>query len=233
MQVAVMQPYFFPYIGYFQLMSAADKFVIFDDVNYIVRGWINRNRILSNGDIIQFTLPVANQSQNKIICNHNLAENKNIWTNRFLKTVTHAYSNAPFFKQVFPVIEEIITNKEANLSDYLRYSLYRLTDFLTIETQLIGTSRNYDNAHLKGEDRIINICNQEQATSYINPAAGSQLYNPIHFQSHDIKLHFLKPNQLEYTQQTQSFTPWLSIIDIMMYDLGRLSQHLRAYQICS
>jgi hypothetical protein len=166
MKIGVMQPYLFPYIGYFQLINVVDKFIIYDDVNYINRGWINRNRILVNGKPIYITWPLKEASQNKLINEiERIVDEK--WTIKTLKTIETAYKKAPCFENVYPLIKEIITYPEINLSKYIHHSLVKLCEYMGISTVLESTSSIYNNSHLKAEERIIDICLQEKAEEYI------------------------------------------------------------------
>ena len=214
-----MQPYLFPYIGYFQLINVVDKFIIFDDVNYINKGWVNRNRILLNHKDYLFTIPLKAVSQNKLIKETEVDEGDK-WRNKLLKTFEAAYSKAPYFKQVFPIISEILNNKEANLSTYILNSIKQVANYLEIKTEIVTSSERYGNQHLKGEDRIIDICLQEKADEYVNPIGGLELYTREKFEEKGLKLFFLKTHPIEYAQFGKPFVPWLSIIDLLMFCSG-------------
>jgi hypothetical protein len=216
MKIAIMQPYLFPYIGYFQLIDAVDKFVIFDDVNYITKGWINRNRILLNGKDFLFTISLKGASQNKLIRETDIDETDK-WRNKLIKTFEAAYSKAPFYKEVSPMLNEILNNREDNLSTFILYSINRIASYLDIKTGIIPSSEPYGNQNLKGEDRIIDICLQEKAAEYVNPIGGMELYSRPKFQANDIQLFFLKTQLIEYKQFGKEFVPWLSIIDLLMF----------------
>jgi len=217
MKLAIMQPYFFPYIGYFQLLKAVDKFVIFDDVNFIKKGWINRNRILLDNKAHPFTLPVEKASQNKRI-NELLIADDGKWKNKLLKTIRAAYIKTPMFNMVFPIIENMIRHENPKLSEYLYYSILKLCEYLNINTQIIDSSAKYNTAHLKGQEKIIDICLKEKATHYFNLIGGVDLYNTNDFAKHNIQLFFLKSNNVIYDQCHSGFVSNLSIIDIMMFN---------------
>jgi len=216
MKIAIMQPYFFPYIGYFQLINASEKFVILDDVNFIKQGWINRNRILVNGQDNLITIPLKQASQNNSI-KETFISDDNKWQSKLLKTIEFAYKHAPQFNNVFPIFEKSIQNSDRNISIFVPHSLLNLTQFLGIQTQIITSSSIYNNSHLKGQERIIDICKQEKADLYINPAGGIGLYSKEQFKKHKIDLRFLMPLPFEYKQFSNKFIPSLSIIDIMMF----------------
>jgi hypothetical protein len=217
MKIAIMQPYLFPYIGYFQLINAVDKFVILDDVNYINRGWINRNRILINGKPQLISIPLKEASQNKLI-NEIEIVNDQKWRGKLLKTLQHNYRKAPFYQDVFSLIEKIILNKEQNISTYIFASVIDINVYLEIKTLIEPSSAKYHTKHLKAEQKIVNICIQEKATTYINPIGGTELYSKQLFKDHNINLFFLKTDEIMYNQNFSNFIPFLSIIDVMMFN---------------
>lgn len=217
MKLAIMQPYFFPYIGYWQLIHAVDRFVIYDDVNYIKGGWINRNRILINGEPTYITVPLYQSSSYKRICDTDLQPSP-MWRNKLVKMVETTYRKSPCFVEVFPVVEQLIRYETDNLSDYLAYQLQNLVAFIGIDTEFIVTSRCYGNNYLSGQARIIDICAQEGATVYINPQGGQTLYDHVAFAKCGVDLKFLTPSTIEYKQFGSVQMPWLSIIDIIMFN---------------
>lgn len=226
-----MQPYFFPYIGYFQLIDAVDKFVIFDDVNYINRGWINRNRILINGKESIITLPLKAASQNKKINEIDLLlDGKE--QQKMLRTIELNYKKAPFFEQVFHLICQIFKLNTVNISNFNYNQICIIRDYLGIKTDIVKSSQLYGNQDLKGEARIIDICEKEHAREYINPSGGLDLYNKERFKEKGINLFFLQPKPIVYTQLTEEFIPWLSIIDVLMFNsVNDVKYLLKQYQL--
>lgn len=214
-----MQPYFFPYLGYFQLMTEVDAFVIFDDVNFINRGWINRNRINVNRAPHLITVPLKQASQNKLICEICMNDDL-LWRDKLLKTIRQAYSRAPQFARVFPLVERIVRHPAGNLADYLRHSLINLRDFLGLGTEIISSSRRYENANLTGQSRIIDICLREHSGIYVNAIGGKELYEHTAFELAGVKLQFLQPALPPYDQSGAEFMPGLSIIDVLMNNDG-------------
>lgn len=231
MKLAIMQPYFFPYLGYWQLIHAVDRFVIFDDVNYINRGWINRNRILINGEPSYLTMPLHQASQNKLICDISIQPAIS-WCDKLVKSVDHTYRKAPYFADVFPVIEKTIRYQSDNLSDYLAYQLQTLSRFMGITTDFVATSRSYQNSHLSGQARILDICKREGAAVYINPEGGQGLYDRGTFRDAGIDLKFIAMRPLPYKQRTPGFIPYLSIIDVLM-EVGKngIDSHLESFNL--
>lgn len=214
MKLAIMQPYFFPYIGYWQLISAVDTFVIYDDVNYVKKGYINRNQILVNNASHLITLELIGASQNKrineIVVGGNLT--------KLLKTINLAYKRAPYFHETFPVLEDILMQKEDNLACFIGYSLLKVSEYLGIHTQFTYSSLIKKNNSLKAQDKIIEICKNLQATDYVNTIGGRSLYGRDVFKRNDLGLHFLKPAKIKYMQFKEEFVPNLSIIDILMFN---------------
>lgn len=217
MKLAIMQPYLFPYIGYFQLIQSVDKFVLLDDVNYIKKGWVNRNRILVNGSDYLFTIPLSEASQNKWI-NQISVQPDDKWKEKFLKLIQMAYSKAPFYPAVYPLIEQIILYGDLNLSSYIHHSLETICQYLEISTPIVPSSEIYGNRDLKGADRILDICLKEKAEEYINPSGGIELYDKAIFANQGIRLSFLRSGQVNYSQFRNEFVPYLSVIDLLMFN---------------
>lgn len=230
MKLAIMQPYIFPYIGYFQLINAVDKFVILDDVNFIMRGWINRNRILVNGKEHLFSIPLKKASQNKLIFECELAEGN--WKVKFLKTIKLCYNKAPFYRDCLGVISSILSSNENNLSKWLSFQIKVICNYLNIKTEIVDSSRLYSNQHLKAQEKIIDICKQERAEIYYNAIGGKDLYNSDDFKKNNIKLHFLNTLPERYPQYNAEFVPFLSIIDVMMFnEKDKISGYLNEYEL--
>ena len=217
MRLGIMQPYLFPYLGYFQLIGAVDKFVLLNDVQYINRGWINRNRILINGQATLVTIPLEKASQNKLIKDINLVQ-PTIWAPKILKTIEQAYCKAPFFNSVYLLLKNIINYPELNLSRFIEQSLRQLIAYMHLKTEVVPGSAGYATEHLKAQEKILAICQKEKASHYINPVGGTELYDKEAFAQKQIKLSFLRPGLGAYKQKAPSFVPGLSIIDVLMYN---------------
>nr|WKN36986.1 WbqC family protein [Tunicatimonas sp. TK19036] len=221
MRIAIMQPYFFPYIGYFHLISAADTFVFFDDVNFIKRGWINRNHILANNTVYRFTLPLNKPSQNKAI-NEVYLNIDHKWRDNFLRTIEQAYKKAPYFTSVFPLIETIVVDnsKSQKISSVAIESIKSTLSYLNIRKVLKVSSEIDYNRENPGEEKIISICKTLGATHYINAIDGQDLYSKDKFSDCGLELSFVKTDaELKYQQFDYSeFTANLSIIDVLMFN---------------
>lgn len=217
MKVGIMQPYLFPYIGYFQLINIVDKFIIFDDANYIKKGWINRNNILVNNKIYRFNLPVMGISQNEIIKDIRILDefqNKK----KLLKTICHAYKKAPMFKFIYPILEDIILYDNCKLSEYIENSIRVICTYLEIDTKIIKSSKLNNNKSLRSEDKIIDICKLLNSNVYINPIGGMSLYSKEKFAQNNIELYFIKSAIVRYKQFNDEFYENMSIIDVLMFN---------------
>lgn len=231
MKLGIMQPYFFAYIGYWQLINSVDKFVLYDDVNFIKGGWINRNRVLMNGNYQMINIQMEGGSSNKLINEIGVSQNQ-IYKRKILKTLEYCYSKAPYFDIVFPLIEDIISQNEKNLSKYLTYLIFRICDYLCIDTELLISSSMIKNNHLKGEDKVIDICKLLKAEKYYNSIGGKELYSYKNFESEGIKLRFLNTTIIEYNQLDDKFVSNLSIIDVMMFNsIEEIKKMLNLYTL--
>lgn len=225
MKVGIMQPYFFPYLGYWQLIKAVDKYVIYDDVNYIKGGWINRNNILVNGEESLINLRLENASPNKIINEIRVLDDDK-HKRKLMKSLESNYKKAPFFSEVYILLESIIFQKEVLLSRYLETQIRKICDYLKIDTQIILSSNIDKNNNLKGEEKVVDICEVLEADVYVNAIGGQNLYSKSTFEKHGIELKFLETHILEYEQYKGEFIPNLSIIDLLMFNSKEQMQNL-------
>lgn len=214
MKLGIMQPYFLPYIGYWQLIKVVDKYVIYDDVNFIKGGWINRNKILLNGNPFMINVPMQGASPFKKINEIQVGQNKE----KVLQTIKQAYHKSPCFDNVYPLISEIILYDNKNLALYISNSLKQISKYLQLNTEFILSSEISKNNDLKAQDKVISICNILGADVYFNAIGGQELYSKDEFIKNNIQLKFLKTNQIVYQQLKNEFIPWLSILDVMMFN---------------
>ncbi len=232
MKTAIMQPYVFPYLGYFQLISSVDCFVFYDDVNFIKRGWINRNKILVNGNESLFSIPLVKASQNKLINEIHLV-NDNKWTNQFLNTIQTNYKKAPFFKEGFELVETVLSAHHKSISDLAIDSVIKTCDYLGMNRNFQLSSANYFSTKgLPKADRLVEITKLSGSTTYINAQGGKQLYDKPYFESKHVDLFFLIGQLKEYPQFENQFVPGLSMIDLIMFnDLEQINQMLNHYYL--
>jgi len=213
-RLAIMQPYLFPYIGYFQLIHAVDTFVLYDDVNFIKGGWINRNFILSQGKANRITLQLQGASPNVLINQVMVGDNKI----KLLKSIQQSYAKASQFAHVFPVIEEILSNNEKNLSKFIDFGLRKICAYLNLRPIWYLSSELEKDVTLRGSEKVLAICEELNAKHYINVPGGKCLYDSAVFEQNGLKLSFIEPKPVEYKQLGQEFVPNLSIIDVMMFN---------------
>ena len=214
MTLGIMQPYFMPYIGYWQLMAAVDTYVVYDDVNYIKKGWINRNNILVNNDKQMFTIALNGASQNKLINEITIADD----FTKLRKTITMAYHKAPYYNNVMTLLDDIFSYQSINLADFISNSIKIVCKYLDIQTKIILSSDIEKDNSLKGQDKILEICKLLNADTYYNAIGGQELYDKSVFEKESIKLCFLKSDIPEYSQYKNAFVPGLSIIDVLMFN---------------
>lgn len=228
MRLAIMQPYLFPYLGYFQLIQSVDTFVVYDDVNFIRGGWINRNYILSQGKPNRVTLQLAGASPNLQINQVRVGNNKS----KLLKTIQQSYSKAPQYASVYPLVENILQHEEENLAKYIDYSLRNICNYLNITPQWHLSSDLQKDDSLRGQDKVLAICKELEASHYINVLGGRELYDQESFIHKNMKLSFIAPKAIEYQQFGREFVPNLSIVDVMMFnDQEQCSKLLQEYSL--
>jgi len=216
MRLAIMQPYFLPYIGYFQLIAAVDMFIVYDNIKYTKKGWINRNRILQNGKDVMFSLPLKSDSDSLDVCERELAADFN--RDKLLNQIKSAYRRAPYFAQTFPLVEQIVRYEEANLFRFLYHSIIKTCEHLGITTKTSISSGIAIDHDLKNQDKVIALCEAVGATTYVNASGGMELYSKETFREKGIELKFIRSKPFEYAQFGGEFVPWLSIIDVMMFN---------------
>lgn len=226
-----MQPYFLPYLGYWQMLNAVDRFILYDDVNYIKNGWINRNNLLDNGKPHFFTLALDGASSFKLI-NETHINGSPEARNKVLSYIKNSYRKAPFFKEVFPLIESIVNYPETNIALLLENHFRLIADYLQIGTEILVSSHIDKDCSLKAQDKVLDICKKQGAEIYINAIGGTELYSREDFAAQGIKLQFIKMNPVEYQQFKNEFVPNLSILDVMMFNpVEKIREYLDNYEL--
>ena len=215
MRLGIMQPYFLPYIGYFQLINAVDKYVIYDNIEYTKKGWINRNRILMNGRDFLISLPLKKDSDYKMVCERELSSEYD--PRKMLGQIKSSYAKAPYFKEVNFLLESILFTGETNLFKFIFHSVQAINHYAAINTEMIVSSTLNIDHELKSEDKVLAICKALSADAYYNAIGGKELYSKERFRSSGIDLYFLSSDAIQYQQFNHDFVPWLSIIDVLMF----------------
>jgi hypothetical protein len=218
MKLAIMQPYFLPYIGYWQLINCADEFIIYDNIEYTKKGWFNRNRILEIDHDRLFTLPIKKGSDFLPVNHRFLSNDSDKEISRTLRIIESSYKKAPYFELAYPIIRDCFGHTDKNLFNYILYSVKEICRYMGITTEIVISS-NIDIDHsLRGEDKVLALCKAEGATSYINAIGGTSLYDKQRFVANGLELRFIKTETIEYRQFNNKFVPSLSVIDIMMFN---------------
>jgi hypothetical protein len=216
MRLAIMQPYFLPYIGYWQLIAAVDTFVVYDNIKYTKKGWINRNRMLRDGAAATFSLPIAQGSDSLTVAERELAPNFD--RRKLLAQFEGAYAKAPHYGQTLPLLREIVEYPERNLYRYIRRSVDLVCAHLGIDTPVVTSSEVPIDHGLRAQDKVLALCAALGASHYINLIGGVDIYDPAEFSRRGLELSFLRAEPAEYPQFDKPFVPWLSIIDLLMFN---------------
>ncbi len=215
MKLAIMQPYFMPYIGYFQCMAAVDTYVVYDDVQYIKGGWVSRNNLLIGGEKKMFTIILKGASPNKLFNEIEIRDN----FKKFENMLQCNYSKAPFFSEIMPLLHSIFTYGDKNLGRFLWNSYRKLFEYLEINTNIVLSSEIEKDCSLKGKEKVLNICHSLGADTYYNAIGGQELYDKEEFKQNGVDLYFVKTNDIKYRQfKDDAFEPNLSIIDVLMFN---------------
>lgn len=221
-----MQPYFLPYIGYFQLINTVDIFVVYDNIEYTKKGWINRNRILVNNKPEYISLPIKKASDFLNVRDRYLSDN---WFNERVKLknkIKESYRKAPYYSETIQILDKIFDYKDINLFNFIYHSLKTICNHLDIETPLIvSSSIDYDNS-LKSQEKVLDICKSLKTEVYINPIGGVDLYDKSTFFSKGIDIKFLRSDNVTYTQFNKEFISSLSIIDVLMFNDLKTVKHV-------
>lgn len=234
MKLSIMQPYFLPYLGYWQLIECADKFILYDDVNFIKGGWINRNRYLYQGQAKMFNLIMQGASPYKKINEIELQMPNSSYNphEKLLSTIKMAYKKAPMYQEVIPLIENILLFNEENLAKYIENSIRKMCEYLNIDTEILVSSNIEKTPDLTKEKRVIDICKRLGATYYINAIGGKTLYDVSNFRKNGIELRFIKMGEIKYEQFDNHFVEGLSILDVLMFnDLETIKLFLKNYTL--
>lgn len=216
MKLAIMQPYFFPYLGYFQLIAAADMFIVYDNIKYTKKGWINRNRMLQNGKDVVFSLPLKSDSHQLNVCQRELATDFS--RDKLLNQLSGAYRRAPYFDETIPLLESIVQNKNSNLFQFLHHSIVKTCEHLGITTEIKRSSSIVIDHDLKNQDKVLALCKAVSADTYVNAIGGIELYSKDIFLENQTDLKFIRSKQFIYKQFGEPFVNGLSIIDVLMFN---------------
>lgn len=218
-----MQPYFLPYIGYFQLIGAVDLFVVYDNIKYTKKGWINRNRIADRVSESVISLPLKSGSDALDVCQRELAETFD--SKKFLRKFSGTYSTAPQYKAVYSLLEQVMQTDSRNLFNFIHESLRLVSAYAGLTTPMLVSSAVSIDHTLKGKDKVLALCKELGATQYINPIGGVDLYDKAEFAAQGVELGFLQAQEFVYPRMGGVFIPWLSIVDVLMFNPLEVVSH--------
>lgn len=214
---AIMQPYFFPYIGYYQMAAAVERFLIYDDVNYINRGYIARNKLLVNGKEWNFAVPLSGASQNLLIKDVGIDMGSwEPWKKKFLRTVDMSYRKAPNYGPGMELLEEVLTITDDRITSLAQRSVQLLMERLGRPVRFERTSEMELRQDLKFEERLIDICQHEHVSHYIQSQGGTSLYSTGRWKELGLSLQFIRPTSMEYPRQG-GWVPGLSMLDAILH----------------
>lgn len=233
--VAIMQPYLFPYIGYMNLVYASDKFVFYDDVNFINKGWINRNRIILMNKPFRFTLPLKAKTQTKLIKDIEILDLKD-FTEKFISQIDISYKNSSNKNAVLTYIQNVLNSEKKYISDLAISSVKNFFKYIGVEKEFFISSKKFSSTKkLRGIERLVSISKKLNCENYLNLIGGLSLYKKEDFKTKDVQLKFVKPSLLPYKQpnlNSDNFYPSLSIIDVMMnQSADEIHNQLESYHL--
>lgn len=231
-----------PYLGYFQAIAAVDKYILYDNLAYIVNGWVNKNRIRERNHPPTWLIVPIKQKSSFALIRDTRIDNSQPWQRKMLIQIRQGYSRAAFFKEVFPLFEEILTRKYETISELNAYSVKKICEFMEIRTEIVSDSCLYQSVEdglallekgdysafpamtktypIKKVARVIALCDFEGADHFVNAIGGTELYSKEEFATYGIKLDFIKMHDIMYSQNSSddSFEPHMSIIDVLMHN---------------
>jgi hypothetical protein len=231
--VAIMQPYAFPYIGYFCLAEASDVFVFHDDVNYIKGGWINRNRIVINGAPYLFSIPVSRWESDDFIMNVRIQSIID-FRRKFLRQLELAYRNAPSFEIGLSYVDDVLNSSHISISELAIHSIVRLYKLVGLPKTFLRSSERFSGLRGVGRsEKLTAITKALGSNNYVNPIGGTALYDKTSFAEMGVSLSFVKSKLTEYRQVgAREFIPSMSIIDVLMNnDLDRVRMLMKDYEL--
>lgn len=214
-----MQPYFMPYIGYFQLINAVDEFILFDTPQFIRHGWIERNNILKiNGDSIYIKVPLVKHERSTAILDIKINNSIN-WEEKILAQITHYKKKAPYYNEVTTLLNYSFEFKTESIVKLNYYALKTICDYLNITTPIkIWSEMKVEIESANAPDEwALNICKALKADTYYNPEGGLSFFDRSKYKNENIEIKFLRSTEIEYNQFSNNFVPFLSIIDLLMF----------------
>lgn len=227
-----MQPYFLPYLGYWQLLHSVDEFIVYDNIEFTKKGWFNRNRILDGDRDRLFTIPIKKDSDYLDVAERSLADDAAKENERTLRIIQATYKKAPHYSEAYPLLERCFRYSDKNLFNYIYHSIREVCEYIGIDTQITISSAVPINHDLKAEKKVIAICKAVGTDTYINAIGGMELYDKAKFKAEGLQPQFIRAHLNEYSQFGKPFVPGLSIIDILMFnDQASVKKMLGEYEL--
>ncbi|ULC60556.1 WbqC family protein [Flaviramulus sp. BrNp1-15] len=236
MKLGIMQPYFFPYLGYFSLIDATDFWVVFDEVQFIRHGWVERNRVQnSDGGWQYIKVPLVKAPRQNLIKDTFIRFNEN-WESKILAQLTCYKKKAPYYNQVINLLEKIFEKKNKDITSLNILVLKKVCEYIGMEFNydvFSQTEMDFSSTIKKPGDWALQISKYYEASTYVNPYGGIDIFDRENFQKEGIGIKFLKNNLDIYNQRNKKFEPGLSIIDVLMFNSPKETKKLiESYKFC-
>jgi hypothetical protein len=218
--VAIMQPFFFPYLGYFSLMKHTDNWIVFDDIRYSNQAWGNRNRILKHPEgWAWINVPVKDHKRETFYSNI-LIQNEINWKRKIINQFEYYKIHAPFYKDVLKIIQEVFSEDFSHLVDLNIHAMKKVCEYLKIDfkyTKFSEMNLGINSVQHPGQ-WALEICKAIKSTNYVNPCEGHPIYDKKEYDDAGISLQFIINRVSPYDQKRAEFEARLSIIDVMMWN---------------
>lgn len=214
MKLAINQPYFFPYLGYFELLKKVDLFIIHEDVQFKQSGWINRNRINSYQGVTYLTVPISSEDKRKNINLVKVDSRNLVWRDKLSRKFWNHYHLTPNFKQIWDIFQKVIYSQSEYISEIATSSIFSFCEYLDVDVAIRSSLSFKIPQHLRGVDRIRFLIETTGASSYLNLPGGQHLYSSSDFSDLDCDLQFVDHNPPRYRSLVGDWVPRLSILDL-------------------
>lgn len=234
MKLGIMQPYFLPYLGYYSLIEATDQFILFDIVQYIRHGWIERNQVLNNkNESFYIKVPLEKHSRSTTIQNINI-KNSQRWQDTILAQLSQYKKKSKYYTQVVDMLKHSFETTPSNITELNSTILKTTCEYLDMNAKIETFSdMNITLPDVNAPDEwALYISKHMKATEYINPEGGKTFFNVEKYQNENISIKFLKQELRPYKQFTDEFTPGMSIIDVLMFNsINDTKELINAYNV--
>jgi hypothetical protein len=226
-----MQPYFIPYIGYFQLIDSVDHFVIADNYQFTKQSWLNRNRLLFDGSPTYYSIALKKSSDFVNISEKLISDDFD--PDHLIRKFSNSYAKRPYYHQANKILLKVFSHNATSLLELNTLAIHYICDYLEIQTEIHLISQLNVDVNANRNEKIYSTCALLGAKEYVNAPGGRDIYTRDTFEARNLILKFLRPNLVEYDQGCSNFIDQLSIIDLIAnLDKGEIiSRHLRSYTL--